>query len=80
MSEREQCVKELERIDDSKITYILTMIKAYADAFEDEERRKYADDIAKAAADPDFISRSAKCMKDFEAVDNAEMAAGDIEW
>jgi len=79
MSEREQCIKQLERIDDSKITYILTMIKAYADALESEKRREYAEDIAKAAADPEFVARSEKCAKDFEAVDNEEFADGD-EW
>lgn len=76
MSNKEKLIALANEMNESELVFIIDMIEAYK-AF--EKRRIYAEGVAQAAKDKEFIARSEKCMKDFEAVDNEEPADGD-EW
>ncbi len=75
MSNKEKLLAYAEEMTETDLIFIVNVIEAYKAA--EQKRREYAEDIARAAADPEFIARSEKCMKDFEAVDNEELADGD---
>ena len=84
MSNKEKYLAYAEEMSEADFVFIINMIEAYKAAerqrIKDEEKRAYAEDIAKAAKDPAFAARNEKCMKDFESIDRAEFAAEDEEW